>query len=151
VAEELEEEIVDSVDEREDPVAHARERIDVRREEAVEQVEDLDLPNDKQDDLKERIESIEISGSEILDDQSIETQEFRLIAQLSGLFDSVDGIEGAFSEMIRQADEENQAFVVNISNRPVQFSGGTWRKVGAGRLPDRDRTALEIFFGDLDG
>lgn len=152
VAEELEEEIVESVEAREDPISRARETIDQRRDDAIGRVDDLDLPDGRKEDLKTRMRTIEISGSEILDDQSIETQEFRLIATLDGLFDSVDGIEEGFREMIRQADTESQAFVLTINNRPVQFSNGRWQSVGPGPLPDRDQRALQLFFsGENDG
>jgi len=149
-AEEIEQELIDSVEDQDDPVERTREKIDELRSNAESRIDDLDLPEDRKDDLKNRINTIEISGSEIVDDQSIETQEFRLIATLEGLFDSVDGIEEGFREMIKQAEEDNQAFVLTINDRPVQFSNGTWKGLGPGSMPDRDRRALELFFSDDD-
>ena len=52
--------------------------------------------------------------------------------------------------MIKQAESDNQAFVLTINDRPVEFSSGTWQGLGPGGLPDRDRRALELFFGDDD-
>jgi hypothetical protein len=151
VAEEIEEELIDSVEDQEDPVSRTREKIDELRSDAERRIDGLNLPHDRKNDLKDRIKTIEISGSEILDDQSIETQEFRLIATLEGLFDSVDGIEQGFREMIKQAKEDNQAFVLTINDRPVQFTNGTWKGLGPGSMPDRDQRALELFFSDDDG
>lgn len=152
VAEQIEDEIVESVEERDEPIKSARETIEVHRSDAIDRIGRLDIPDVRKEDLRSRIQTIEISGSEIFDDQSIETQEFRLIATLDGLFDSVDGIEEGFREMIKSADSESQSFVLTISDRPVQFSNGTWQSVGAGTLPDRDQRALEIFFdGENDG
>jgi len=150
-AEEIEQEIIDSVEAQDDPVERTREKIDELRDNAEQRIDNLDLPEARKDDLKDRISTIEISGSEILDDQSINTQEFRLIATLEGLFDSVDGIEEGFREMIKQAEEDNQAFVITINDRPVQFSNGTWKGLGPGSMPDRDRRTLELFFSDNDG
>lgn len=149
-AEEIEQELVDSVEDQDDPVQRTRNKIDELRSNAEDRIEDLDLPESHKEDLKDRISTIEISGSEILDDQSIETQEFRLIATLDGLFDSVDGIEQGFREMIKQAEEDNRTFVLTINDRPVQFSNGTWKGLGPGSMPDRDRRALELFFSDDD-
>jgi hypothetical protein len=146
VAEELEETIVESVEAKEDPISNARDTIESRRQDAKTQIEALDIPDSRKTSLKEKIETIEISGSEIFDDQSIETQEFRLIATLDGLFDSVDGIEEGFREMLKQADRDSQAFVLTINGRPVQFSDGTWQSIGPGTLPDTIQRALEVFF-----
>ena len=148
IAEKIEDEIVESVEERDESIEAARETIEAHRSEAIDRIARLDIPDERKEDLKTRIQTIEISGSEIFDDQSIETQEFRLIATLDGLFDSVDGIEEGFREMIKNADTESQSFVLTISDRPVQFSNGLWQSVGAGTLPDRDQRALEIFFDD---
>jgi hypothetical protein len=150
-AEEIEQELIDSVESQDDPVERTRDKLDELQDNAEDRIDDLDLPDDHKDDLKGRISTIEISGSEILDDQSIETQEFRLIATLDGLFDSVDGIEQGFREMIKQAEEDNRAFVLTINDRPIQFSNGTWNGIGPGSLPDRDQRALELFFSDDDG
>lgn len=150
-AQEIERELIESVEDQDDPVARTRGKIEDLQSKAESRIDNLNLPKDRKEDLKERIETIEISGSEILDDQSIETQEFRLIATLQGLFDSVDGIEEGFREMIKHAEEDNQAFVLTINDRPVQFSNGTWKGLGSGNLPARDRRALELFFGDEDG
>lgn len=146
VAKELENEIVASVEEGEDPISRTQETLDKRRSVAVDNIDRLDIPETRKTDLKDRIKTIEISGSEIVDDQSLETQEFRLIAVLDRLFDSVDGIERGFRDMIQKAESDNQAFVLTISNRPLQFSDGNWTSIGTGQLPDRDRRALEIFF-----
>lgn len=146
VAEELEETIVESVEAKEDPISNARDTIESRRKDAKTQIEALDIPDSRKNGLKEKIETIEISGSEIFDDQSIETQEFRLIATLDGLFDSVDGIEQGFREMLKQADRDSQAFVLTINGRPVQFSDGTWQSIGSGTLPDTIQRALQVFF-----
>ena len=150
-AEEIEQELIDSVEAQDDPIERTRDKLDELQDNAEDRINNLNLPEDHKDDLKDRISTIEISGSEILDDQSIETQEFRLIATLDGLFDSVDGIEQGFREMIKQAEEDNRAFVLTINDRPVQFSNGTWNGIGPGSMPDRDRRALELFFSDDDG
>jgi len=150
VAEDIEREIVDSIEEGDDPVARARSTIDEKREEAESRVGDLDIPDSSKEEFRNRIGTIEISGSEIVDDQSIETQEFRLIAGLEGLFNSVD-IEEGFRDMLEKAESEKQSFVITISGRPVQFSDGSWNKIGAGSLPDKDQRALEIFFDGEDG
>lgn len=150
VAEELEETIVESVEAKEDPISNARGTIESRRQDAKSQIDALDIPDSRKTSLKEKIETIEISGSEIFDDQSIETQEFRLIATLDGLFDSVDGIEEGFREMLKQADRDSQAFVLTINGRPVQFSDGTWQSIGPGTLPDTIQRALQVFFDGDD-
>jgi hypothetical protein len=150
VAEEIEEEIVESIDRGDDPVAHARSKIGEKRDEAKERIDELDIPEDRKKEFRDRIETIEISGSEIEDDQSIETQEFRLIAGLDGLFNSVD-IEEGFRDMLEKAESEKQSFVITINDRPVQFSNGSWSKIGAGSLPDKDQRALQIFFDGEDG
>ena len=150
VAEDIEREIVDSIEQGEDPVERARDTIDEKREEAETRVDDLDVPDSRKQEFRDRIGTIEISGSEIVDDQSIETQEFRLIAGLEGLFNSVD-IEEGFRDMLEKAESEKQSFVITISGRPVQFSDGSWNKIGAGSLPDKDQRALQIFFDGEDG
>lgn len=146
VANEIEESMMDAIDEGKDPVETARETINQRREEAEEQVEELELPETRREDIKGRISTIEISGSEIMGDQSIETQEFRLIAGLDGLFESVDNIEQGFRDMIEKADSEKQSFVLRINGRPVGLNEGKWSHLNSGRLPDDDRKALQIFF-----
>jgi hypothetical protein len=150
VAEDIEQEIADSIEQGEDPVERARNTIDEKREEAETRVDDLDVPDSRKQEFRDRIGTIEISGSEIVDDQSIETQEFRLIAGLEGLFNSVD-IEEGFRDMLEKAESEKQSFVITISGRPVQFSDGSWNKIGAGSLPDKDQRALQIFFDGEDG
>jgi len=149
IAEEIEEEIVESIEDGDDPVERARDKIGEKKSSAESRVDELDVPEERQDDLKNRIQTIEISGSEVVDDQSIETQEFRLIAGLDGLFDSVD-IEEGFRDMMKKAESDKQSFVITISNRPVEFSDGTWNKIGAGTLPDKNQRALQIFFDGED-
>lgn len=145
VANEIEENMVEAIDEGGDPVETARDTISERKDEAEVQVDELDVPEGRKEKLKERIKSISISGSEITGDQSIETQEFRLIAGLEGLFDSVD-IEEGFKDIIEKADSDKQSFVLTVDNRPVEFNDGKWSKLGVGQLRDLDRRALEIFF-----
>lgn len=147
VANEIEDVIVESVEAREDPVSNARETIEEKQTDALKKVNSLDLPTDRKEELEHSIQTIQLSGSEILDDQSIKTQEFRLVAGLDDLFSSVDGIEEGFREMLKQADTESRAFVLTINDRPVQFSQGAWTHLGAGTLPERDKRALQIFFG----
>lgn len=148
VAEELEETMIQKVENREDPVEGAREILEEKQGSAISEVDDMDLPQEHKEDLKDSIRSIQISGSEIIDDPSIETQEFRLVATLEQLFQTVDGIEEGFQEMLKQADSESQAFVLSVDGRPVQFTDGKWRPAGRGRLPHRTRKALQIFFED---
>ena len=145
VASDLEENMVDAIDTGDDPIETARETISERQAEVEDEVDDLDIPTSRKEILKERISSITISGSEITEDQSIETQEFRLIAGLEGLFSSVD-IEDGFKDMIEKADSEKQSFVLTVGGRPVELNDGKWDKLGPGQLRDLDRRALEIFF-----
>ena len=145
VADNIEENMVEAMDEGGDPVETARDTISSRKEEAEDEVDELDVPDNRKEDLKERINSISISGSEITGDQSIETQEFRLIAGLEGLFDSVD-IEDGFKDLIEKADSDKQSFVLTVDERPVELNNGKWSKLGVGQLRDLDRRALEIFF-----
>lgn len=150
VAIEIEQEIADSIERGDDPVEQARITLDEKRKEAKERIGDLDIPESRKENFRDRIETIEISGSEIEDDQSIETHEFRLIAGLDGLFNSVD-IEEGFRDMLKKAESAKQSFVLTISDRPVQFSDGSWGKIGPGSLPDMDQRALQIFFNGEDG
>jgi len=145
VADDIEENMVEAIEEGGDPVETARDTISERKDEAEDEVDDLDIPDSRKDKLKERISSISISGSEITGDQSIETQEFRLIAGLEGLFDSVD-IEEGFKDMIEKADSNKQSFVLTVDERPVELNNGKWDKLGPGQLRDLDRRALEVFF-----
>lgn len=145
VASDIEENMVEAIDTGDDPVETARETISERQQEAESEVDHLDIPESRKQNLKERINSISISGSEITEDQSIETQEFRLIAGLEGLFRSVD-IEEGFKDMIEKADSEKQSFVLTVDERPVELNDGKWSKLGTGQLRDLDRRALEIFF-----
>ncbi|WP_096390016.1 hypothetical protein [Halopenitus persicus] len=146
VAAEVEEEMVEAVKLGNDPLAAAASCIEARSEEAIEDIEKMDLPLETRDDLKDRVQTIEISGSNITDDQSISTSRFQLVATLENLFGTVDGLEEGFRDLIRKADSEKQAFVLTISNRSVEFKDGTWQSLGQGRLPSRDQRALEIFF-----
>lgn len=150
VAESIERDIIESIEKGGDPVARARNTIHEKRVEARERVDNLDIPDSRKQEFRDRIGTIEISGSEIVDDQSIETQEFRLIAGLEGLFNSVD-IEEGFRDMLEKAESEKQSFVITISGRPVQLSDGSWSKIGAGSLPDKDQRALQIFFDGDEG
>lgn len=145
VADDIEENMIEAIDEGEDPVETARDTISSRKEETEDEVDDLDVPDSRKEELKQRINSISISGSEITGDQSIETQEFRLIAGLEGLFDSVD-IEEGFKDLIEKADSDKQSFVLTVDERPVELNNGKWSKLGVGQLRDLDRRALEIFF-----
>lgn len=145
VAADIEDNMVDAIESGEDPVETARDSISARQDEVEDEVENMDIPRSRKENLKTRINSIEISGSEISGDQSIETQEFRLIAGLEGLFSSVD-IEEGFKDLIEKADSEKQSFVLTVDDRPVELNNGEWDKLGPGQLRDLDRRALEIFF-----
>ncbi|EMA14898.1 hypothetical protein [Haloarcula marismortui] len=145
IADEIEEDMLDAVDSGDDPIETARDTISDRQSKAEEEVEEMDIPESQKEKLKDRINTIAISGSEITGDQSIETQEFRLIAGLEGLFSSVD-IEEGFKDMIEKADSDKQSFVLTVDDRPVELSDGQWNKLGPGQLRDLDRRALETFF-----
>lgn len=145
VAADIEDNMVDAIESGEDPVETARDSISARQDEVEDEVENMDIPRSRKENLKTRINSIEISGSEISGDQSIETQEFRLIAGLEGLFSSVD-IEEGFKDLIEKADSQKQSFVLTVDDRPVELNNGEWDKLGPGQLRDLDRRALEIFF-----
>lgn len=152
VANEIEQEIATGVetDER-DVISRTQDTIDNRKLEAKEEIDASNLPDERKTVLKDSIDTIAITGSEIIDDQSIQTQQFRLIAELDRLFNTVDGIEIGFRELIKHANPDNQSFVLNVNNRPVQLRNGAWRPLGQGGLRDVDRTALQFFMGDTNG
>lgn len=148
-AQAMEEDIATGIGEADDPVEFVHKNIDGRKDEALDRVEKLNLPDEKQQELRDKIETIEMSGGDISDDQSTSTEEFRLVAfSLEDLFNSVDGIQESFQDWLQKADRENQSFVLTIDGRPIQVSDGTWNAQGAGRISEDNQKALEIFFGE---
>lgn len=147
---ELEEEIASGIGEAKDPVQFIQDNVNERRSKALDRVDKKNLPDTQKEELKEKIESIELSGGDILDDQSTSTEEFRMVAfSLEDLFSAVDGSQEVFQDYLSKADRENQAFVLTIENRPVQVKDGNWDPQG--RISELNEKALKIFFDqDID-
>lgn len=147
--EEMEEEIATGMGEAEDPVDFVHESIDERKDKAKNRVEKMNIPDEERKELKDKLDTLEMSGGGVSDDQSTSTEEFRLVAfSLEDLFNSVDGIRESFQDWLQKADRENQAFVLTIDDRPVRVKDGTWKAQGQGGISDANQKALEIFFGE---
>lgn len=151
-AEEFEEELESSVEEdseeEKDPLASARSQIEERQKEILPKIDGLSIPDEEKVELKECIQSIQIGGSDIADDPSIATDEFRLVGELQSLFDSVD-ISTGFKDILEKADPDKRAFVIKVNGKSLALRDGQWQKLDPGSLGDTERQALEYFFGDI--
>lgn len=149
VVKDVEETAVSEIDKDTDPIAEAQSYIDTRCEAAKSQVEDLGVPSAQKDILNDHLSSISITGTDVEEDQSIATRELRIISQtdLAEMFASVD-IEDGFRDLLRKANEENLAFVLDVNGVPVECRNGSWSRAGPGQLPDSVRQAMQLFFDE---
>lgn len=132
-----------------DPLTETQSYIDDRCEVAKSEVESLSIPDSDKEILKDHLDSIRISGTEVDGDQSISMRELRIISQsdIAELFASVD-IEDGFRDLLRKADEEKLGFVLDVDGVPVECINGEWGRAGPGGLPDSIRRALQVFFDE---
>ena len=123
--------------------------IETKTESAKDRVDDMELTDEEKDDLKDRLDSIELGGSELKGDISTGTDQFRLVADLEDAYSSFDTMERTFEEILKKADEENMKFVIKIKGRPIAIDSGTWDLLENGRISDTNKRALEAFFGQV--
>lgn len=149
IAQDVEEAAGGDVDENVDPIAQTQSYIDTRCETAKDEIEDLGIPPQDKEVLKNHLDSVSITGTDVEEDQSIATRELRIISQtsLAEMFASVD-IEDGFRDLLRKANEENLAFVLDVNGVPVECSNGSWSRAGPGQLPDSVRQAMQVFFNE---
>lgn len=132
-----------------DPLSETQSYIDDRCEIAKSEVESLPIPESDKEKLKDHLDSVNISGTEVDGDQSIAMRELRIISQsdIAELFASVD-IEDGFRDLLRKANEEKLGFVLDVDGVPVECINGEWGRAGPGGLPDSIRRALQVFFDE---
>lgn len=127
------------------PLDSARKVVENRRSAAKSEIDSMNLPPSQKQNLKDCVDTITVSGSDIQDDQSIGADEFRLIGELPQLFRSVD-IESGFRDMLSKADSEKRSFVIQVNSKDFKLKNGRWKKLDPGSIGDTERQALEIFF-----
>lgn len=150
-AESLQEEANESVELGDKPLEQIGELIDTRKTHAIEAIGDSAYGPTRKENLKSKVEGIELSGSEIEDDPNIGTQEFRLIGRtnLDGVFEHVD-IEDSFLQFLKRASEESLALVLNVDGRDVAARSGGPQPIDGSRLGSEADLALRHFF-DQEG
>lgn len=121
--------------------------IERKIESAKGRVDGMELTDEEKTDLKDRLGSIELGGSELRGDSSTGTNQFRLVADLEDAYSSFDTMERTFEEILKKASEENMKFVIKIKGRPIAIDSGTWDLLENGRISDENKRALEAFFG----
>jgi len=151
VASEIEQSATDAVDDSDSDDRSVTDIIEDGIEKKIEaaqtRVDDMELTDEERDDLKDRLESIELGGSDLRGDSSTGTNQFRLVADLENAYSSFDTMEQTFEEILKKADEENTKFVIKIKGRPIAIDSGTWDLLENGRISDENKRALETFFG----
>lgn len=143
--EEVESQFEMGIESDDDPLEAAQKTIQGRKESAKSEVDKKGLPPSKADKLKEIIDTVEICGSDIEDDPSINTSSFRLVGELPEVFKAVD-IEAGFKDMLETADPDKRSFVIRVNTKAVALENGRWRKLDPGSLGDMERQALETLF-----
>lgn len=123
--------------------------IERKIESAKGRVDGMELTDEEKTDLKDRLGSIELGGSELRGDSSTGTNQFRLVADLEDAYSSFDTMERTFEEILKKANEENMKFVIKIKGRPIAIDSGTWDLLENGRISDKNKRALEAFFGQI--
>ncbi|KAB1192412.1 hypothetical protein GJR96_02720 [Haloferax sp. MBLA0076] len=118
-------------------------------ESAKGRVDMMELTDEEKAGLKDRLDSIELGGSELRGDSSTGTNQFRLVANLEDAYSSFDTMEQTFEEILNKASEENMKFVIKIKGRPIAIDSGTWDLLENGRISDENKRALEAFFGQI--
>lgn len=146
VAEEIEATGKELYKESEDATNELSKDIEEKKTKAKSRVEEKSWPENEQDDIKQRIETIRLAGPHISDDDNVQVDEFQMIAELVDFLETVDGMKTAFKDLVRKADEENMDLNLKIQNKPVKINDGDWEGVGNTRLGRKNRRALEVFF-----
>jgi hypothetical protein len=123
------------------------EGIEKKIDSAKSRVDEMELTDDEETELKDRLDSIDLGGSELRGDVSTGTNQFRLVADLEDAYSSFNTMERTFEEILKKANEENIKFVIKIRGRPIAIDSGTWDLLENGRISDTNKRALETFFG----
>lgn len=125
--------------------------IEQRKSTAIDQVEEEVDADDVKEDLEQRLQSVELVGYTISDDQATGTHEFTIIADnLDELFETVEGIELSFEDYLEKAEEENIQLVLRIQNELVQLDSADWDPLRGNRIAAENKKAIETFLGELD-
>jgi hypothetical protein len=148
---ELQDEASESVELADEPIEQVGGLIDERSAAAIEAVEDSEYGDEQTQRLKQKLQSIELSGSEVEDDPGLGTEEFRLIGRnnLEEVFEQVD-IEDSFLQFIDRASDESLALVLNVDGTHVVAGETGPRSTTGSRLADDTQVALSYFF-EQDG
>ncbi|MDS0476831.1 hypothetical protein [Natrinema sp. 1APR25-10V2] len=134
-----------------DTADSVRELVETRKESAIEQVHEQDDPDEITEDLEQRLESVQLVGYTVSDDQSTGTHEFTIIADnLDELFETVEGIELSFEEYLEKAEEDNIRLVLRIQNELVKLDSADWKPLRGNRIAAENKKAIETLLGDLD-
>jgi hypothetical protein len=148
---ELQDEASESVELDDEPIEQVGGLIDERSAAAIEAVEDSEYGDEQTQRLKQKLQSIELSGSEVEDDPGLGTEEFRLIGRnnLEEVFEQVD-IEDSFLQFIERASDESLALVLSVDGRHVAARATGPQPVDGSRLGNDTQVALRYFF-ERDG
>lgn len=146
-ATELQEDANESLELEDKPLEQVTGMIDNRSEAALEAVEESYHGPKRTEQIKQKLQTIELSGSEIEDDPNLGTEEFRLIGRtnLDEVFDQVD-FEDSFLQFLQRASEESLALVLNVDGRHVAARETGPQAVDGSRLGAEAQLALEYFF-----
>lgn len=151
-------EVVESIQEGAKKAAESEEDTSEALQEVVnetkkaqkEALEDEDIPDEEEEELITKYESIELVGYAITDDQSTSTDEFVIIANnLGNLFETIDGIETSFQDYLEKADQENIELILQIGGERIRLESGDWSPL-SGRISEENKEALEKFFQSVD-
>lgn len=150
VVESIQEGAKEAAESEDDTSDVLRDVIEETKDEQKEALEDEDLPEEREEELTTKFESIELVGYAINDDQSTSTDEFVIIANnLDNLFETIDGIETSFQDYLEKADEQNIELILQVGGERVQLTAGDWRPL-SGRISEENKEALERFFSESD-
>ncbi|WP_254810777.1 hypothetical protein [Natronosalvus amylolyticus] len=139
-------------DDESDTADSVRELVESRKESAIERVHEQNTPEEITEDLEQRLQSVQLVGYTVSDDQSTGTHEFTIIADnLDELFETVEGIEISFEDYLEKAEADNIRLVLRIQNELVKLDSADWKPLRGNRIAAENKQAIETLLGDLDG
>lgn len=134
-----------------DTAESVRYLIEQRKSAAIDHVGNEVDADDVREDLEQRLQSVQLVGYTVSDDQATGTHEFTIIADnLDELFETVEGIELSFEDYLEKAEEENIQLVLRIQNELIQLDSADWEPLRGTRIAAENKKAIETLLGELD-
>lgn len=138
-----------AIQEGDDAVETMREVIAEKKESALDDLEEQEMPEEEKEAVETSISETDLVGYVITKDPNTSTNEFTIVASdLDELFKSVEGMRDTVDDYLRKAGSERVKQIVKVGDNHVVLDSGNYRPHYGSNLKSESEKAAKILFHD---